>query len=175
MRIAVVRDRDVTTTGGRVIALKAMIHDNGIKLALDCEHATSGNCKGSWPMHGTGETMRNRGTAVVLDNDPVLCSCRKNRVIAASDAKCFVHKNTSIGRSTVANPPPGVTQTAPYDEQFTLLDDTRRPLANFRYRIVTHKGQIFTGTTNAIGATGRIETDGTERLTLYTTGCVIDE
>lgn len=37
MRIAVVRDRDVTTTGGRVIALKAMIHDNGIKLALDGE------------------------------------------------------------------------------------------------------------------------------------------
>ncbi|MFB9125527.1 hypothetical protein E2553_00600 [Paraburkholderia dipogonis] len=152
-----------------------MIRNNGIKLALDSEHATCGNCKGSWPMHGTGDKMRNRGTPVVLDNDPVLCRCGKNRLIAASDAKCFVHKNTNIGRSTVANPPLGVTQTAPFDEQFSLLDNTRRPLAHIRYRIVTNSSQVTTGTTSAIGATERIETDGTERLRLYITGESINE
>ncbi|MBT2789163.1 PAAR domain-containing protein [Paraburkholderia strydomiana] len=166
MRIAVARDRDVTTTGGRVMALKAMIHDNGIKLALDGEHATCGNCKGSWPMHGTGDKMRNRGTPVVLDNDPVLCPCGKNRVIAASDAKCFVHKNTNTGRSTVANPPPGVTQTAPYDEQFTLLDAALRPLADMRYRIVVDGEPVITGTTNASGQTERVTTRSASNLKL---------
>ncbi|SED99955.1 PAAR domain-containing protein [Paraburkholderia caballeronis] len=166
MRIPVVRDSDATTTGGRVIALKAMIHDKGKKLALDGEHATCGNCKGSWPMHGTGDKMRNRGTRVVLDNDPVLCPCGKNRVIAASDAKCFVHKNTNTEHSTVAKSPSRVEQTAPYDEQFTLVDDARRPLAAVRYRIVVDGERVITGTTNAGGQTERVITRSASSLKL---------
>jgi uncharacterized Zn-binding protein involved in type VI secretion len=166
MRIAVVRDRDATTTGGRVIASRAMIHDKGKKLALDGEHATCGNCKGSWPMHGTGDKMRNRGTRVVLDNDPVLCPCGQNRVIAASDAKCFVHKQTSSGRSSLANSPSGVTQTAPYDEQFTLLDSSNRPLANVRYRVRTGESVVANGVTDSAGKTLRIATNASQNLRL---------
>lgn len=166
MRIPVVRDRDATTTGERVIALKAMIHDTGKKLALDGEHATCGNCMGSWPMHGTGDKMRNHGTRVVLDNDPVLCPCGKNRVIAASDAKCFVHQDTNTRRSSVAKSPSGVTQTTPYDEQFTLLDATRRPLADMRYRIVVDGERAITGTTSASGQTERVTTQIASSLRL---------
>lgn len=170
MRIPVVRDRDVTTTGGRVIASKAFIHDNGKKLALDGEHATCGNCKGSWPMHGTGDKMRNRGTHVVLDNDPVLCPCGKNRVIAASNAKCFVHKIANTGRSAPANPPSGVAQAAPYDEQFTLLDHERRPLANVRYRVRSGLTVLASGVTDSSGRTARINTDAAQRVILEISG-----
>ena len=164
MGIPVVRNHDATTTDGRVIALKAVIHDKGKKLALDGEHATCGICKGSWPMHGSGDKMRSRGTRVVLDNDPVLCPCGKNRVIAASDAKCFVHKNKNAERSTVAKSPFGVAQTAPYDEQFTLLDHARRPLMDMRYRIIVDGERVITGTTNARGQTERVVTRSASSL-----------
>ena len=62
MRIPVVRDGDPTTTGGTVIATKAKIHDGGKKIALHKEHATCGNCAGTWPMYGTGDRMSDRGT-----------------------------------------------------------------------------------------------------------------
>ncbi len=55
-----------------------------------------------------------------------------------------------------------------HDEQFTLLDDSRRPLANIRYRIVTDAGQIFTGTTDTAGQTHRIATDASATLKIYT-------
>lgn len=158
MRIPVVRDHDATTTGGRVIALKAMIHDKGIKLALDGEHATCGNCKGLWPMHGTGDKMRNRGMRVVIDNDSVLCPCGKNRVIAGEGAGCFVHVASNSQSAGVAQSPGEVVQVALYDEQFTLLDDSRQPLADMRYRIVVDGKQVITGTTNASGQTERVTT-----------------
>jgi uncharacterized protein (DUF2345 family) len=118
-------------------------------------------------MHGTGDKMRNRGTRVVLDNDPVLCPCGKNRVIAASNAKCFVHKIANTGRSSAEKSPSGVAQAAPYDEQFTFLDEARRPLSNVRYRIVTDSGQIFTGRTNTSGQTKRVCTDAMASLMVH--------
>jgi hypothetical protein len=57
---------------------------------------------------------------------------------------------------------------AVHDEQFTLLDDTRLPLANVRYRIVTDTGQIFTGTTDTAGQTHRIATAAAASLKIYT-------
>lgn len=66
MHIPVARLGDSTTTGRKVRAARANIHDNEKKLALCGEHATSGNRKGSWPMFGTGDTMCNHGTSVVI-------------------------------------------------------------------------------------------------------------
>ncbi|VWB67624.1 hypothetical protein BSE24067_03177 [Burkholderia seminalis] len=57
-----------------------------------------------------------------------------------------------------------------HDEQFILLDGSRRPLANVRYRVVTDTGQIFTGTTDSDGQTRRIVTDAAAFLKIYTAG-----
>jgi uncharacterized protein (DUF2345 family) len=44
--------------------------------------------------------------------------------------------------------------------------ETRRPLANVRYRIRTASGAISEGITNAEGKTIRVQTDGAESLTI---------
>ena len=79
------------------------------------------------------------------------------------------------GYGWAASAPEPVAPNVTYDEQFTLKDSDGRTLANIRYRIVTGKGRVVTGTTNAIGETERIETDRTEILTLYTAGGLTNE
>src|ERR1700757_2069777 len=160
MRIPVVRFGDPTTTGGEVLAVRANIHDNTKKIALHGEHATCGNCKGWWPMFGTGEGMSEHGTQVVIQGDRVLCPCGKNRVLAGEDVGCFIHKDPGTSKvATATDSSREAAHAAQYDEQFTLLDEIRRPLANVRYRIVVDGEQMITGTTNAQGKTERIKTD----------------
>jgi uncharacterized Zn-binding protein involved in type VI secretion len=166
MRIPVVRFGDPTTTGGKVLAVRANIHDEGKKVALHGEHATCGNCEGSWPMFGTGEGMSDHGMQVVIQGDRVLCPCGKNRVIAGEDVGCFIHKHSGASNAAATDSSREAAHAAQYDEQFTLLDEARHPLANARYRIVTDSGQIFTGTTNAAGQTRRILTQGASTLRL---------
>ncbi|HEY1998297.1 PAAR domain-containing protein [Paraburkholderia sp.] len=176
MRIPVVRFGDPTTTGGTVVAVKADIHDNGKKVALHGESATCGNCKGLWPMYGTGEEMNNNGTHVVIQGDQVLCPCGKNRVYARDDVGCFVHRHPGGSNTTaVASSSREPVHTEQYDEQFTLVDSARRPLSNVGYRIVTDSGQVITGITSGLGETKRIATDGREGLRLYATGETINE
>ena len=176
MRIPVVRFGDPTTTGGKVLAVRANIHDNGKKLALHGEHATCGNCKASWPMFGTGDKMCDHGTPVVIQGDRVLCPCGKNRVIAGADARCFVHKEPDASKTAgTTDSSREAAYAAQYDEQFTLLNDARQPLANVRYRIVVDGERVITGTTNANGETKRITTDAVSSLRLYTTGAIENE
>ncbi|WP_211193353.1 PAAR domain-containing protein [Paraburkholderia sp. UYCP14C] len=163
MRISVARDNDSTTTGGMVIAVSATMRDNGKRLALEGEHATCGNCKGSWPMHGTGDGMKNRGKRVVVDDDRVLCPCGKNRVIAGADARCFINKSTGVAADSS---PRQAAQDGLYNEQFTLLDEARRPLADVRYRIVVDGERAITGITNGSGQTERVATRGPSILRL---------
>ncbi|MCX5538792.1 PAAR domain-containing protein [Paraburkholderia sp. CNPSo 3076] len=167
MRIPVVRHWDHTTTGGRVIATVAKIHDKGKKIALHLEHATCGNCEGTFPMFGTGEKMRDRGRHVVVDGDSVLCSCGKNRVIAGPDSRVFIHKTVEPKRNhDGARIEARSALREVYDEQFTLKGGDGQPLAGVRYRIVTNRGRIFSGVTNGRGETERIATDGMETLAL---------
>jgi uncharacterized Zn-binding protein involved in type VI secretion len=166
MRIPVVKFGDPTTTGGEVLAFKARLHDKGKKLALDGEHATCGNCKGSWPMFGTGNGISNQGTQVVIDGDDVLCPCGENRVIASADARYFIHKHPDASKTSMAEPSresPIVTQ---YDEQFTLLDEARRPLENVRYRIVVGGERVIAGLTDANGKIERVATPTASSLKL---------
>lgn len=53
-----------------------------------------------------------------------------------------------------------------FDERFTLYDREGHSLANVRYRIITDSGQVFTGTTNAMGQTRRVATQRSSRLQL---------
>jgi len=167
MRKAAVQHGDPTTTGGFVRAFSSTIHDDGKKVALSGEEATCGNCKGAYKIYGTGEGMTERGRNVVLDGDQVMCPCGKNRVIVGSRPGIFIETTQgSAVASSVSN-----SYASPlnrqHDEQFTLRDgETRRPLANVRYRIRTASGAISEGITNAEGKTIRVQTDGAESLTI---------
>ncbi|MFC6310280.1 PAAR domain-containing protein [Paraburkholderia dipogonis] len=155
--IPVIRFDDPTTTGGKVPATKARRHDNGKKLALHGERATCGTREGSWPMYGSVERMRSEGTPVVLQGHLVLYPRERNRVLAGVDVGCFYHRTNDTERRQTNSPISTPAQTTAYDEQFTLMDDAQRPLANVRCRIIVD-GKVITGATNAQGKTGRIST-----------------
>ncbi|WNC92484.1 PAAR domain-containing protein [Paraburkholderia sp. FT54] len=162
MRIPIVRHGDETTTRGKVLAFTATIHDDGRKIALHGDQATCGNCKGLWKIIGTGEGAGENGRAAVINGDHVLCPCGKNRVFAGADAGMFLHIDTG----TASAAPHKAAPVEQYDEQFTLLDDARRPLAHVRYRIVVDGKRMITGTTSANGQTERVATHGASSLQL---------
>ncbi|MGF6602922.1 putative Zn-binding protein involved in type VI secretion [Paraburkholderia sp. GAS448] len=101
MRRAAVRDGDPTTTGGYVIGTSTRINDQRKKVALTDDHATCGNCKGTYRIFGTGKGMSDKGRAVVVDGDSVLCPCGKNRVVVGSNPGIFL--NTDRGSTGASN------------------------------------------------------------------------
>ncbi|TDN63434.1 putative Zn-binding protein involved in type VI secretion [Paraburkholderia sp. BL10I2N1] len=131
MHIAIVRHGDETTTRGKVVALTATIHDDGRKIALHGDQATCGNCKGLWNVVATGEGVGVGSRAAVINGDHVLCPCGKNRVIAGADAGMFMHIDTGAHNASAGQAAQATQQQAAqqYDEQFTLLDEARRPLS----------------------------------------------
>ncbi|MGU3778364.1 hypothetical protein [Burkholderia metallica] len=71
--------------------------------------------------------------------DLVPCPCGSNYVLADPSTTVF-HSSESdaLGAAhAITHEAAGHVSLAEHDEQFTLLDGARRPLANVRYRIVT--------------------------------------
>jgi hypothetical protein len=62
------------------------------------------------------------------------------------------------------------TETARYDEQFTLTDHAGQRLAGVRYRVRVGSNVIASGVTDAGGRTQRVNTEDTRRLTLEISG-----
>lgn len=120
-----------------------------------------------WP--GTGPN----GKQWALSGDINVCGCNPPPIFHAERGMRMIftagETATLNGRQPDAAERPFARSTVVHDEQFTLLDDSRRPLANIRYRIVTDTGQIFTGTTDTAGQTHRIATDASATLKIYTT------
>ncbi|MCP3722762.1 hypothetical protein M3I53_06385 [Paraburkholderia sp. CNPSo 3272] len=117
-------------------------------------------------MVGTGYGMSDDGTQVVIQGDRVLCPCGKNRVIAGEGVGCFVHVASDTESVGATQSPGDVAQDTLYDEQFTLLEEARRPLADMRYRIIVDGERVITGTTNASGHTERVVTRSASSLKL---------
>ncbi|WP_126227238.1 PAAR domain-containing protein [Burkholderia ambifaria] len=121
-----------------------------------------------WP--GTGPN----GKQWALSGDINVCGCNPPPIFYAERGMRMIFTTGEI--ATLKGCKSGAADEAfarsdvLHDEQFTLLDDTRRPLVNIRYRIVTDTGQIFTGTTDAGGQTRRIVTDAAAFLEIYTNG-----
>jgi len=126
MARAVARNHDVTTTRGVVIALSSTIYDMGKQVALDGDRATCGNCKGTYPIYGTGTGMFDHGRAVAVDGDLVLCPCGKNRVIAGADATIFLEAKRSAVAAQAATTGATLAATADIDRghwiDFSLRD-----------------------------------------------------
>ncbi|AXF22377.1 hypothetical protein CUJ89_17545 [Burkholderia pyrrocinia] len=121
-----------------------------------------------WP--GTGPN----GKQWALSGDINVCGCSPPPVFYAERGMQMTFTAAQV--ATLNGGKPGAAHLSPtpsdvaHDEQFTLLDDARRPLANVRYRIVTQTGQSFTGITDAAGRTSRIATDAAASLKIYTKG-----
>ncbi|WP_175951194.1 PAAR domain-containing protein [Burkholderia sp. BCC0405] len=162
-----------TTTAGCVIDGSAYLFDElGRWFAVDHDRASCGVCEGVFPISGSVDSWLDNGTAMVKDMDLVPCPCGSNYVLADPSTTVF-HSSESdaLGAAhAITHEAAGHVSLAEHDEQFTLLDGARRPLANVRYRIVTDTGQIFTGITDTAGQTARIVTDAAASLKIYTKG-----
>ena len=119
-----------------------------------------------WP--GTGPN----GKQWALSGDINVCGCNPPPSFYAERGMQMIFTAGEAATLNGLNPDAAdrsfARSAAVHDEQFTLLDDTRRPLANIRYRIVTDIGQIFAGTTDTAGRTRRIVTDASATLKIYT-------
>ncbi|CAM2173729.1 PAAR repeat-containing protein [Paraburkholderia sacchari] len=100
-----------------------------------------------------------------VSGDIVLCKCERHpRVVAVYARYCTYHDYEGGG---LAFPAPSSSASVPYavyDERFALKAGDGQPLAGVRYRIVTDRGRVISGTTNGRGETERIATDGMENL-----------
>lgn len=120
-----------------------------------------------WP--GTGPN----GKQWALSGDINVCGCNPPPIFYAERGMRMIF--TAGETATLNGHQPDAAERSfarsavVHDEQFTLLDDSRRPLANIRYRIVADTGQIFTGTTDTAGQTHRVATDASSTLKIYTT------
>lgn len=121
-----------------------------------------------WP--GTGPN----GKQWALSGDINVCGCNPSPVFYAERGMRMIFTAAEVealngqrpGAAHLSPVPPDAT----HDEQYILLDQTGRRLANVCYRIVAETGQIFTGTTDSAGQTSRIATDAAASLKIYTTG-----
>ena len=159
MRKAAVRHGDPTTTKGLVVALTATIHDNGKRVALSGDQATCGNCKGLFNVFGTGQGMSEKGRAVVVDGDLVLCPCKKNRVIVGISPGIFLESGGSADASSSAYGAQSSLPSTPpttYDEQVRAVASAVP--VGYPYFIETADGQTLAGRLDVNGKLPRIDT-----------------
>ncbi|CAE6781745.1 PAAR domain-containing protein [Paraburkholderia haematera] len=176
MRKAAVRNGDPTTTGGYVIGTSTRINDKAKKVALNDDHATCGNCKGTHRIFGTGKGISDKGRNVVVDGDSVLCPCGKNRVIVGSNPGYFLNSDHgSAGASSKASAAQSTSATCAsvmtYDDRFILRDAVGRPLANTAYALRRETGGFEYGETDAKGHTHLLSSvAAAENINVYLAG-----
>lgn len=123
-------------------------------------HATCGNCKGSWPIYGTASGWMDDGLPMVKDGDRVLCPCGNNVVFASSESNAFYDEGNATATPAPKSP------LLEYDQQYTLRESNGAPLANVQYQVRMDGNIIASGATDSQGRTQRIATDGGKRLAL---------
>jgi hypothetical protein len=155
MRKAAVRDGDATTTGGFVSASSSkLIRDGRKKVALSGDEATCGNCEGSYRIFGTGTGLSEKGRDVVVDDDLVLCPCRKNKVIAGRDARIFLNTSrNSLGANSAPVATSGSATMDDYDRHFQLVDEYDEPIGGVLAHLQTPVGEIREVITTGQGKT----------------------
>ena len=169
MRLALVRHGDPTTTRGFVMAFSSTMRDDGKQIALSGDKATCGNCKGAYPIYGTGEGISEGVRVAVVHGDKVLCPCGKNRVIAGSEAGCHLERESETSLASRAN----YSGAAAAPSTSTFFDEQVRSvtggwvLNGYPYFIETEDGRTFSGRTDSDGRLPRIATDASDQYTVY--------
>jgi uncharacterized Zn-binding protein involved in type VI secretion len=167
-----VRDRDHTTTGGRVFASSAAsTFDEGKLVAFGGSLATCGNCKGSFPIIASYDGWTDNGKYMVVDRDRVTCPCGKNHVLAGSDSGYRIQTGAAKRYSDGARVEKQEARPLVFDECVQLCEaGTQEPLRNVRYRFVSGTSIVIEGITDATGRTRRINTNAAESLELFIEG-----
>ena len=117
------------------------------RVALSGEHATCGNCKGSFPMYGTAEHACELGTPAVLHGDQVMCPCGQNRVMAFDDGMGYSHLPGKSSGNVVSAATAALTSDDEGEEVieqcFALLENGTTPVAGYRYDLF-RDGELHT-------------------------------
>lgn len=142
MRKAAIRHGDPTTTRGVVLAYSSRIYDDGKNVALSGDEATCGNCKGTFKILGTGKGMSEKGRAVVVDGDAVLCPCRANRVLAGRNPGIFLKTSNNEGEAANAAASGNATLPVATDEDLEcyyefVLERTGKPVEGMAYKLLS--------------------------------------
>ncbi|WP_321960848.1 PAAR domain-containing protein [Paraburkholderia sp. J7] len=174
MRRAILKLGDKTTAGGVVLEGVDGCTHHGTPLTFIGAKiwCPACNSEGVIGWNGPHRKATMRGKQQALEGDLCLCRCDPPPVLIASQNSAWhVFEACELAGTRYASV--GTAGSAPhrgiYDEQYTLKGSDGRPLAGMPYRIVTASGRVINGTTNGVGQTKRIETDGKEKLKLYTT------
>ncbi|RBB38919.1 PAAR domain-containing protein [Burkholderia reimsis] len=175
MRKAAVRNGDPTTTRGFVIAHSSTIFDDGKRVALGGDEATCGNCKGAWKIFGTGDGMTEKGRAVVVNGDLVLCPCKQNRVIVGNDPGIFLEcddGSSTVRRSVAVNSAPANEAAAGMNQHFRIVNSDGTPVEGLQYRLETSDGRTIIGITSSDGLSKIVSASNAQqvRLLLHISG-----
>lgn len=152
MRKAAVRHGDPTTTRGFVMAYSSTFHDDGKKIALSGDEATCGNCKGVFKIYGSGKGISEAGRDAVLDGDPVLCPCGKNRVIVGDNPGIFLTTDEGSAVAKTAAGGVAIASTLPASAQVADDNDSEAT-----YPAPVSDGMAKTDCSYLDGSKGRID------------------
>ncbi|MGN6138341.1 MAG: PAAR domain-containing protein [Ralstonia sp.] len=112
---------------------------------------------------------------VALDGDEVLCKClHPKRIVAVLAGEAWYEDGSGSeierqrANSDLANSVPTTAAVSPiYDEQFLLKDRQGNVLSDTYYTVGLPNGAIKHGTTDLLGRTERIRTDGVQEIRIY--------
>jgi hypothetical protein len=173
-RVAVVGDQ--LSTGGQIDHYEGPLcawGDGGHQVALIGGSAYCETCKSTGVIAKAGGPRRiNFMGETEADGDIVLCNCETPpRIVAklAGESWCDDEDYSAVARAT-SGPQSFAGQRATCDEQYTLMDSQRRPLAGVRYRVRVGSNIVASGVTDSQGITQRIATDAAKRLVLEIAG-----
>lgn len=176
-RIAVVGD--TLLNGGTVLSYAGpacTFGNAGHQVALIGGQAYCEVCKSVGIITKAGGPRRmNFMGEVALDADEVLCKClHPKRIVAVLAGEAWYEDGSGSeierkrANSDLANSVPTTAAVSPiYDEQFLLKDRQGNVLSDTYYTVGLPNGAIKHGTTDLLGRTERIRTDGVQEIRIY--------
>ncbi|WP_429316665.1 PAAR domain-containing protein [Paraburkholderia sp. GAS448] len=159
---------DQPETGGHIVPLLLSVTRTilGIHVAYIGGQAYCEACKCMGQIAKAGGPRRSYvcGHEIALDGDILQCKCpNPPRMIATTQKRSWVDDSATTRTAVGA---PGIAAQTTHDEQFSLTDDDGQPMRGVRYRVRTGSNVVASGVTDTNGRTGRITTDGSQRLRL---------
>ncbi|MGN8088874.1 PAAR domain-containing protein [Ralstonia sp. 22086] len=176
-RIAVVGD--TLLNGGTVLSYAGpacTFGNAGHQVALIGGQAYCEMCKSVGIITKAGGPRRmNFMGEVALDGDEVLCKClHPKRIVAVLAGEAWYEDGSGSeierqrANSDLANSVRTTAAVSPiYDEQFLLKDRQGNVLSDTYYTVGLPNGAIKLGTTDLLGRTERIRTDGVQEIRIY--------
>ncbi|MEX3614307.1 MAG: PAAR domain-containing protein [Burkholderia gladioli] len=169
MNFAFIREGDMTSHGGRVLACDPTNTSDGKALALLGDMVSCPRCGGVFPIVQvkTDLHMTFNGRPVASDGDVTACGA----ILIASQSTATASPTSGAGASVGGGKSVLAQRDGVYRGRFQLVDDkTRAPLANHPYSVTSADGKTIQGTTDASGHTDWLNSDQASSLTFNQSG-----